>query len=439
MGKSNGLTGKIAWVKQLYLFGILLWVLPGCLSSVPSESKDTRVRTGAEVLLYEKLSLLQGKRVGLVTNHTARVGEMHLADTLMRLGVNLQKIFAPEHGFRGEAEAGAPIRDGVDTQTGLPVVSLYGNKKQPSEADLEGIDIVLFDIQDVGARFYTYLSTMVYCMDACAQVNKPFWVLDRPNPNGWYVGGPVLEKEQTSFVGLHTVPVVHGMTLGEYARMVNEEGWLPENRKCRLEVIPVKGYRHSMKWEDTGLEWVPPSPNLPSVTSALYYPILCWYEGTPVSVGRGTIHPFTVAGAPWHVAFKRRVLTDEQEGTSVFRVFNLPFKSVAFTPKSLPGKANQPLYESSVCYGVMALENPASGDSLWLAGLQLLQSFYLEYKEQTGKQDFFQPFFHRLSGDPVLSQQIIQGKSPDEIFASWQKSTRAFWVTRKKYLMYPER
>lgn len=438
-------------ILTLRTYSLLSWILmigclpalSGCAQSGQSSKQEfsvekTVVQAGAEILIQEKLALLKGKRVALVTNHTGRVGDTHLVDTLLQLKVNIQKIFVPEHGFRGEAEAGAGIQDGKDARTGLPLISLYGDRKMPTQEDLEDVDILLYDIQDVGTRFYTYLSTMAYCMEACARDSVAFWVLDRPNPNGWYIGGPVLKPENSSFVGLHSVPVVHGMTLGEYARMIQGEGWLKEGKKCRLEVIQAKGYKHGMRWEETGLEWIPPSPNLPDLLAAEYYPILCWYEGTPVSVGRGTVSPFTLAGAPWHIAFKRRIYTDSLEGASQFQVYGLGFQAKSFVPRSIPGKSASPMYENEICYGVKASQRPSSGDSLWLAGLQLLQSFHQEYREQTKKEDFFRPFFRKLSGTDELSEQIRAGKTPVEIQDSWKGEIARFRAIRNKYLVYPE-
>lgn len=426
---------------------LMLWIPCGMACNSADSASDsagaragerTPVKPGAVVLLEEKVDWLKGKKIGLVTNHTARVGEGHLLDTLIALGAEVQIIFAPEHGFRGEAEAGALIENGRDSRTGIPVISLYGPKKMPDDQDLAGVDVLIFDIQDVGVRFYTYLSTLIYCMDACARNDKALWVLDRPNPNGWYVGGPVLEKANSSFVGLHEVPVVYGMTLGEYARMANTEKWLASGKSCRLEVIPVSGYRRSMRWSDTGLPWIAPSPNLPDPISAEFYPVLCWYEGAPVSVGRGTDRPFMRAGAPWHTAFQRRYLTDSVDHQGALSVYGVSFRPVRFVPKSIAGKAEKPLFEGEACFGVEAVSAPASGDSLWLAGLQLLQSFYLEYREQTGKTDFFRPFFRKLSGTQSVENDIIAGKMPEEIQRSWKENVTRFQVVRKKYLIYPE-
>lgn len=396
------------------------------------------VKYGAEILVEEKMSTLKNKKIAIVTNHTGRVyDKMHLVDTLMALKINIQKIFAPEHGFRGEAEAGAHIQGGKDTQTGLPLISLYGDKKKPTAQDLKDVDLILFDIQDVGTRFYTYLSTLVYVMEACAENNVALWVLDRPNPNGWYIGGPMLDSAYTSFVGLHKVPVVHGMTLGEYAQMVNAEGWLTGKIQCRLQVISCTGYRHEMRWTDLNRSWVPPSPNLPTALSATWYPVFCWYEGTPVSVGRGTDAPFEQVGAPWHIAFKRRIRTDSAEGKSVYTVYGNHFQPTTFVPKSIPGKALQPLYQDQTCFGVKAMDHTTSGDSIWRAGLQLLASFHQEYKQSGNPKPFFQPFFRKLAGNATLEKDIEANKTVDQIMTAWNTQHASFRAIRNKYLLYP--
>ncbi|GIV37481.1 MAG: hypothetical protein KatS3mg032_1860 [Cyclobacteriaceae bacterium] len=263
-----------------------------CCAGSP-HTTQTSIITGAEQtdLVIQKLA---GYRVALAVNHTSRVGTSHLADTLLKAGVAVKKIFAPEHGFRGEAEAGETIQDGKDIKTGLPVISLYGNLKKPTPAMLQDIDLVVFDIQDVGARFYTYISTLHYIMEACAENNKAVLVLDRPNPNGHYVDGPVLESEYRSFVGMHPIPIVHGMTVGELALMINGEGWLEGGRKCSLEVIPVKNYTHNTPY----VLPVKPSPNLPNAQAVALYPSLCLFEGTAISVGRGYEHAFSGRGPP---------------------------------------------------------------------------------------------------------------------------------------------
>lgn len=406
--------------------------------TITNQTDTALVKYGAEILIEEKIAMLKNKKIAIVTNHTGRVFDtIHLVDTLMALNINIQKIFAPEHGFRGEAEAGAHIQGSKDTQTGLPLISLYGDKKKPTAQDLKDVDLILFDIQDVGTRFYTYLSTLIYVMEACAENNVALWVLDRPNPNGWYIGGPMLDSAYTSFVGLHNVPVVHGMTLGEYAQMANAEGWLKGKIQCRLQVITCSGYRHDMRWADLNRTWVPPSPNLPTVLSATWYPVFCWYEGTPVSVGRGTDAPFEQVGAPWHIAFKRRIRTDSAEGKSVFTVYGNNFQPVAFVPKSMPGKALQPLYQDQTCFGVRAMNHTHSGDSIWRAGLQLLASFHQEYKESGNPKPFFQSFFRKLAGNAVLEKDIASQKTVEQIMTAWNTQHAPFRAIRNKYLLYP--
>jgi uncharacterized protein YbbC (DUF1343 family) len=425
--KSYGMRGIGVWI--IFFLGI-------ACGQVPSQEAH---KYGAEILLEQKLGWIKGKRLALVTNLTSRVyDQVHLVDTLHKVGQDIKFIYAPEHGFRGEAEAGAHITGGIDSATGIPIRSLYGEKKKPSLAELQAVDVVLFDIQDVGVRFYTYLSTLVYVMEACAEANKPLIVLDRPNPNGWYIHGPVLSSGLESFVGLHPVPVVYGMTLGEYAKMVNGERWLKGKKTCRLEVLLAQGYRHDMHWSDWNRNWVPPSPNLPTVVSAEWYPVLGWYEGTPVSVGRGTPDPFTRIGAPWHQTWYRNWRTDSATSPSIYTVGGMKFRADRFIPSSIPGKSLHPPYEGQTCFGVKCISSPASGDTLWSTGLQLLISFYQEYSERGDpKVPFFNSFFSRLSGDPLLIEDIMLGKTPNQIIDRWKPSIGEFRRIRSKYLLYP--
>ncbi|MBX3101125.1 MAG: DUF1343 domain-containing protein [Bacteroidetes bacterium] len=409
-----------------------------------ADSISAPVLPGAQVLLQERTGALRGKRVALVGNHTSQVQGVHLVDTLRSLGVEVVRVFAPEHGFRGEAEAGAPVYSGRDARTGIPVVSLYGAQKAPAARELSDVDLVIFDLQDVGCRFYTYISTLTLVMESCARRQIPLWVLDRPNPNGYYTEGPVLEPSQRSFVGMHPIPIVHGMTIGEYARMVNGEGWLPAGLRCPLEVIPCRGYVHSMHWTDTGLPWVPPSPNLPTVLSAELYPILCWYEGTAVSTGRGTEAPFMQLGMPEHMALKYRQQEETAAGEAPkpLHILGLEGLAVQFRPRSIPGKAEAPLRQGETCYGLRLIRLPQTPDSLWLAGLQLLDNFYREHAEyrrlKGGYGAFFNPFFDKLAGTPRLRGQIEAGISPHHIWQSWQTPLNAFRAVRKRYLIYAE-
>ncbi|WP_370523729.1 exo-beta-N-acetylmuramidase NamZ domain-containing protein [Pontibacter sp. Tf4] len=365
-------------------------------------SKDELMQTGAEQLeLY--LPRLQGKRVGMVVNQTSIVGNAHLVDTLLSHNVKITTIFAPEHGFRGEADAGAYVKDAKDTKTGLPIISLYGKNKKPLPEQLTNIDVLVFDIQDVGARFYTYISTMHYVMEAAAENNKEVVILDRPNPNGNYVDGPVLEPEHKSFVGMHPIPIVHGLTIGELANMINGEKWLEGKRQAKITVIPVANYNHSIPYSLP----VKPSPNLPNQQAILLYPSLCLFEGTNVSVGRGTPTPFQVIGSP-----------------------NYKFKEFSFTPVSMPG-ATDPPHKNQVCYG-KNLTDPAAAQPFTLA---YLIDFY---KNSTQQDKFFNNFFEKLAGTSELRKQIIAGKTVAEIRASWEPALSNYKTLRKKYLLYPD-
>jgi uncharacterized protein YbbC (DUF1343 family) len=358
--------------------------------------------TGAEQTeLY--LKHLQGKRVALVVNQTSIVGETHLVDTLLSHGVQIVTIFAPEHGFRGEADAGAYVKDAKDTKTGLPIVSLYGKNKKPSAEQLQGIDVLVFDIQDVGARFYTYISTMHYVMEAAAEQKKEVLILDRPNPNGHYVDGPVLEPEHKSFVGIHPIPIVHGLTVGELANMINGEKWLEGQRQAKITVIPVDNYTHNTPYSLP----VKPSPNLPNQQAIMLYPSLCFFEGTNVSVGRGTPTPFQVIGSPFY-----------------------KFKAFSFTPQPTPG-AMEPPYKGQTCYG-KDLTDPTTAQPFTLA---YLIDFY---KNSTEQDKFFNNFFEKLAGTSELRKQIIAGKTEAEIRASWEPALANYKTLRKKYLLYPD-
>lgn len=409
---------------------------------------EARVRTGAEVLIMERMQTLSNKRIAIVANNTSRVfvndslGKtgIHLVDTLHRRGVQIAKVFAPEHGFRGDQDAGAHVANSVDKSTGISIVSLFGTNKKPKPEHLKGIDLVIFDIQDVGARFYTYISTMSYVMEACAEQKIPILILDRPNPNGWYVDGPVLEAAQKSFVGMHTVPVAHGMTIGEYALMVNGEGWLAGGKKCVVDIVRCKDYRHSMRWNETGLAWLPPSPNLSTEYSAYLYPMLCWFEGLKVSVGRGTPTPFEVLGAPWHKGYENALARDSIMGAKeAGRVVlhGLEAEHIKFTPRSTPGKAAHPDFEDQACYGMRFL-NRVEGKELFLAGLSLLRNFVEEAKTVGMSATLYQPSFNILVGNSVLKTQLAKQMSPEEIYATWQDAVGKFKVKRKKYLLYPD-
>ena len=427
-------------------FLLFLFACPQNPSGKPAQLKpaiadSVRVTTGAEVLISKRLDLLKGKSVAIIANPTSLVfNGTHLVDTLFNSGIQVKKIFAPEHGFRGDVGAGEKVKNGIDSKTGIPLVSLYGNSKKPTPEMLADIDIIIFDIQDVGTRFYTYISTMSLAMEACAEQGKKIIILDRPNPNGWYVDGPVLEPAFSSFVGMHAVPIVHGMTVGEYAQMVNREGWLPGKKQCDLVVVPCENYSHKMKWNETGLEWIAPSPNLATEYAAFLYPILCWYEGMPVSVGRGTDYAFQLVGAPWHNGFKDEWLRDSiNKATRPFRLTlrGMELETVRFTPRDMPGKAVDPLFENQMCYGLKFL-NRAEGKELFLAGLDLLLNFYKESQSQKLKESIFNSFFEKLAGSDLLRKQVTGGMSAEEIYESWQGKVTIFKSIRGKYLLYGE-
>ncbi len=356
------------------------------------------------------LSTIKDKSIGLVVNQTSMIGNTHLLDTLLSLGIDVQVVFAPEHGFRGTADAGEHVKNGVDPKTNTVIVSLYGDNKKPKPGQLKDLDVLIFDIQDVGVRFYTYISTLQYVMEACAEGNKQLIVLDRPNPNGHYVDGPVLESSLKSFVGMQTIPVIHGMTVGEYAQMLNGEKWLENKEQCQLMVVKCLHYDHNTFYTLP----VKPSPNLPNMKSIYLYPSLCFFEGTKtVSLGRGTEKPFQIYGSNQFVAAK------------------FPY---TFTPKSVAGAKNPPL-----------LNQKCVGYDLSKLSIETLQQqkFTLKYvlnayKLSKNKSEFFTDFFNQLSGTTQLKNQIEKGMDEKAIRASWQKDLKVFKETRKKYLLYKD-
>ncbi|MCU0422488.1 MAG: DUF1343 domain-containing protein [Bacteroidia bacterium] len=386
---------------KLYVFATLLL----CFSLNIAQAQ---VITGAQQL-NKYLPELKNKRVGLVVNQTSVINETHLVDTLKKLKVKIVMIFAPEHGFRGNHSAGAKVSSGIDAQTGIKVVSLYGKSYKPSKADMQQLDVVLYDIQDVGVRFYTYISTLHYVMEACAENKKPLIVLDRPNPNGYYVDGPVLDMKYKSFVGMHPVPVVHGLTIGEYARMINGEKWLSDSLTCKLTVVKLIGYDHSMKYELK----IKPSPNLPTPESIILYSSLCFFEGTNYSLGRGTNKPFECVGKPGNLV-----------------------GDYTFTPKSIKGVAENPPHLNKQCRGFL-LTNFAKNIFPNNPGINLGWMIEL-YQKDTAKSTFFNSFFIKLAGTEKLQQQIEAGKTEDEIKAGWQTDLDNYFSMRRKYLLYTD-
>ena len=368
--------------------------------------EEAKIKTGADN--YSKyLPLLKDKKVGIVTNQTGIVttgGKTEsLVDFLVGKKIAVTTIFAPEHGFRGTADAGEHLKDGKDTKTGLPIISLYGNNKKPKPEQLAGIDVLVFDLQDVGARFYTYISSLHYIMEACAEEGIPLILLDRPNPNGGIVDGPLLEKEHSSFIGMHPIPILHGMTIGEYAQMINGEKWLKNGAQCKLTVIPCSDYKRTMHYSLP----VKPSPNLPNDQAINLYASLCFFEGTNVSLGRGTNKQFQVYGSPY-----------------------LPHTGFSFTPMPNEG-AKEPPFKGEVCYG----EDLSAALRVHRIELKWLLKAYTTTQD---KSKFFIPFFTKLAGTKQLQQQIEAGRTEDEIRKSWQPGLEKFKTMRRNYLIYAE-
>lgn len=380
---------------------LLLFLFFECsLKKEEAQQEPEILKTGAEQM-DKVLPLLSGKRVALVVNHTAQVGGVHLVDTLRSAGINVVKILAPEHGFRGKADAGEHVNNSMDSVTRLPVISLYGANRKPQPEHLRDVDVIVFDIQDVGARFFTYISTMHYVMEACAENNTKLVVLDRPNPNA-YVDGPVLKMEVQSFVGMHPIPVAHGLTVGELARMINGEKWLKDSLTCDLEIVPLKNWKH----DDFYSLPLKPSPNLPNDQSIKLYPSLGFFDQVDISVGRGTQIPFQVLGHP--------DLTD------------MPFE---FTPVSIDGMSKHPPFENKLCHG-WDLRNVNVERKV---DLQYLIGMYDAFPE---KEKFFMSGFDRLAGNKELKEQIKKGMTEAEIRATWADDLARYQEMRKKYLLY---
>lgn len=403
--------------KSTFLFLLITATACGNNSGKPSKNSteaDTsssakasqRLKLGAERTAHY-LPFLEAKKVGLVGNQTSIIpteaGNVHLVDTLLALKVDLRKVFAPEHGFRGTADAGEAVEDGKDPRTGLPVISLYGNNKKPTPEQLEGLNVLIFDLQDVGARFYTYISTLHYVMEAAAENDIQVLVFDRPNPNGHYVDGPVLEPQHQSFVGMHPIPVVHGMTIGEYAKMINGERWLKGEIQTFLQIVEMENYNR----DEPYILPVKPSPNLPNAKAINLYPSLCFFEGTNVNAGRGTSKQFQVFGSPF--------LPEEQF-------------SFSYIPQSNEG-AKSPKHLGKTCFGKDLSDTPR---------LDYLNLEWLieAYNHTSQKGEFFNSFFTRLAGTKKLQQQIESGMSAEEIRASWKSGLEEYAKVREKYLLY---
>lgn len=385
---------------------ILLIVILTCITFY-FQANQNRVIVGAEQTnVY--LPLLKNKRIAIFSNHTGMIGNRHLLDVLLENKINVVAIFSPEHGFRGNADAGEHVSSSVDSKTGVPILSLYDGKLgRPSEESMRKFDLLIVDIQDVGLRFYTYYASMVRLMDACAEYNRKMLILDRPNPNGHYVDGPILDMKYKSSVGWLPIPIVHGMTLGELALMVNGERWLPASRICDITVIKCKNYTHQTMYELP----IPPSPNLPNMKAVYLYPSTCYFEATPVSLGRGTQLPFQIYGHP-----------------------NMLGYDYTFTPQSIPGAKNPPQL-NRICHGVNLSE--LSNEEIWKKGVDL--SYLIDAYRNLNMDDyFFRPFFELLTGRDYVRKMIKQGKNADEIKAMWKEDVEKFKIQRKPYLIYEE-
>ncbi|HEY0670529.1 MAG TPA: DUF1343 domain-containing protein [Sphingobacteriaceae bacterium] len=374
-----------------------------------------KLKTGADQT-EKYLPYLKGKTVGMVINPTSIIGKTFSVDSLRSLGVNIVKLFGPEHGFRGDASAGVSVDNNIDAKTGIPVVSLYGKHHTPTAEDLKGIDIMIFDIQDVGVRFYTYINTLQRVMEACAENGKELMILDRPNPNGFYVDGPILDPALKSGIGINPIPIVHGLTVAEYALMLNGEGWLKNKLKCKLNIVKVADYTHSTPY----VLPVKPSPNLNTQQSILLYPTLCLFEGTIISQGRGTMFPFTVLGNP------------DLKGKYKF----------FFVPKSIKGMSETPLHQDKPCYGLdLRKYNTNNFRKTGRINLSWLMELYKAYPYKEKFFDFKQSNqmgnFDKLAGTTSLKKQIIEGKSEEEIRQSWEPGLSQYRLMRKKYLLYP--
>ena len=410
---------KFRMMKNLKLFIFLLPVILTACNACKAQQnqtqkenngvgKSTEILTGADQT-EKYVSLLKGKKIGLVINQTAEINGIPLVDTLKSLGVNIKAIFGPEHGFRGDADAGEKVGNYIDAKTGFPVISLYGVKQAPTKDDLKDIDLMIFDIQDVGARFYTYTITLARVMQACADNKVPLMILDRPNPIGNLIDGPILDPKFKSGVGMHPIPIAHGLTTGEFAKMVNGENWLTNGLKCDLSVINLANYNHAKEY----ILPVKPSPNLPNNLSIYLYPSLCLFEGTVISQGRGTTFPFQVIGHP--------LLKDKYQ--------------FSFKPISIAGMSKNPPLENQVCFGIdfRTVDQQTIRKEKNL-NLKLLLDIYQQYPD---KANFFNAFFNKLAGNDILIQQIKDGKTESEIRATWKSGLADYLKKRKNYLLYP--
>ncbi|MFN4974432.1 MAG: exo-beta-N-acetylmuramidase NamZ domain-containing protein [Bacteroidota bacterium] len=405
-------------MKQKYVAALLsIMVVVACsVNQKPVSTDNGTLQTGAEQM-NKYLGYLKGKRVAMMANQTTVVGNVHLVDTLRKRGINIVKVFGPEHGFRGNASAGAKVADEVDSATGIPLISLYGGKSKPSKEDLADVDVLIYDLQDVGCRFYTNINALAKMMEACADNKKELLILDRPNPNGYFIDGPILDMKFKSGIGQFPIPITHGLTIGEFATMLNGEGWLANGVVCPFKLVPVANYRHSMPYTLP----VRPSPNLNTQQSIILYPSLCLFEGTIISQGRGTYFPFTILGSP------------KLEGKYTF----------SFTPTGIKGMAETPLHMNQTCYGLDL--RTIDQKEIMQAGkinLQWMMELYRAYPEPEKFFDYKQSNqmgnIDKLAGVAEFKEQIKQGISEDSIRRTWEPGLQAYRAKRAKYLIYPD-
>ncbi|TWI85012.1 uncharacterized protein YbbC (DUF1343 family) [Lacibacter cauensis] len=402
-------------IVQLFLALLCLFVFESSRTKEEKVKVKEQIITGADQT-EKYLPYLKGKRVAVLANPTTIIGKKHLVDSLLARGVNIVKVFGPEHGFRGKASAGVKVSDEKDPATGVPVVSLYGNKRKPTKADLANVDLMIFDIQDVGCRFYTYINVLSHIMEACAENNKELLILDRPNPNGYLVDGPILDMKYKSGIGMFPIPIAHGMTIAEFAQMINGEGWLPNKLKCKLKIIKVANYKHDLPYTLP----VAPSPNLNTQQAIMLYPSTCLFEGTALNHGRGTYFPFTVFGSP--------LLKGKY--------------SFSFTPVSIPGMAETPLHMNKECFGLDLRQYDINQlRKTKRINVQWMKELYAAFPE---KEKFFDRSqsnqmndINKLAGNALLKEQIIKGTPDKEIYASWEPGLSKYKTMRKKYLLYP--
>lgn len=418
------------------------WAALGCLflfatscakpDGPQSEPETTEVllRTGAEVLVASDFGELKAKRVGLLVNHTARVDASHLSDVFHKTDdITLAALFGPEHGIRGEADAGEKIEDGIDMQTGVPVFSLYGDTRKPTQASLAGLDALVFDIQDIGARFYTFISSMGLAMQAAAEAEIPFVVLDRPNPlGGMYVAGYIREPAFSSFVGQYPIPVTHGMTVGELALMIKGEGYLEGLENLDLQIIQMEGWERSMNWLDTGRTWRPTSPNIPDFETALLYPGTCFFEAVEASEGRGTRTPFRLVGAPWIDSDELLAALEGLEGVA--------FEAASFSPESIEGMAANPRFRGESLQGVKVTVTDIQEVDPLAVGMHLLAAFYAQAPDSLKAGFFKERWMNLLGGTEKIRLELEAGARPEDVVAGWKDDVAAFKAARTPYLLY---